>query len=330
MSDHRSRLAKTSRQTSSTFYTRFVLAILLGTIAYCGESYAVSPETPRVVHDYSASFHSAQADISVAPGSGISTLLFLNRPHKPRVTIILPAVEGDIQSLQAAQGGNLVILADLGGGVMDLVILDIATAAIRDEFFCYDPVLSPNGRFIAFTQFFPLHGADAEGTNNFEALYDVTMSPAMNDDAPTLGAFGDARGKLVYPPTHKPMRTRRYNNLITHVFPTAPIWSPDSTKFIILDNIFPADPISFGALRDGNLLPDAAVPPSAAAKLILINAQPGPSRITQYDTGICAPGSSFCGTILKAARFGSTSVTVDVGKTLTISFSSFKRLDAKN
>jgi hypothetical protein len=80
-----------------------------------------------------------------------------------------------------------------------LNLVDVNTGKLLDEFWCFDPSISPSNRFVAYAKVFPLHFVPAV---SYEYLiYDLTVTPEENRTPPNRGRMGDRYdvGWPVYP-----------------------------------------------------------------------------------------------------------------------------------
>ncbi len=104
------------------------------------------------------------------------------------------------------------------------------------------------------------------------------------------------------------------------------IWSPDSRRFILLDNTYPGDDLSQGRRQEGHLLATANVSPSAVADLILVTLGNDGFKIGRAETGVChGPGENRY-VNLHAASFGKDTIEVDIGKKMTLPYAAFAAL----
>lgn len=89
------------------------------------------------------------------------------------------------------------MFGDYGG--TDVFIVDKAKASILDSFLSFDPVMSPDQRWIVYQKTFPLHGVEA--TEEY-LIYDLTKSPAQNRPDGDTTNHEDV-GTTIYPPGMK-------------------------------------------------------------------------------------------------------------------------------
>jgi hypothetical protein len=266
----------------------------------------------RRVPDFSVTYEDATTHLRVIPGPRSSTLLAVTSLHQPERAILLPGYPGDVEYFEKAPGGLFLVVAKAGTASNHIYIVDVKAGRVVDHFLCSSPVISPNHRYIAYIKFFPERGVDEEQSSHFAMLYDV----GRGDERQARNSTSDPNdvGRLLFPPSRLLARTRRGGIPVTHYFPSGFAWSPDSTKLLFLDNVFPGDPISNGALHEGNVRPSPAVPPSPAVQLILVDLTAATPTVSRFKTERCRDSvSEFCQIYLRGVRFGAGSLTVALG-----------------
>jgi hypothetical protein len=285
-----------------------------------GQSPLLPPAPLLKPHDYSASYDDRSTHLHVAPAAHGITLLFIRTGALPERSIELPHYPGDVTGYAKTPGGNIIITAKAGGSSNLVYILDLRVGQIIDSFLCSEATISPDHRYVVYKKFFPEHGVDEVQSSNFAMIYDADASPAANRDANRgrlIDPLGDV-GHLVFPASRTLARSRRDNIPITHTFPSYFFWSPDSKRVLFLDNAYPGDPISAGALHDGNVHASEDVPPSAAIQLVMVELSGAQPKTTRFKIDRCGdPVSSFCYLYLRGVRFGVDGVAVAIGSNVS-------------
>jgi len=301
---------------------------LISRLAYGDE---VQDQTlTRRIPSYSAAYVSSSINVLTAPGRSGSAALIIERPGNPPAALELPREVIEVNTITRSDGDMFIVISDIGGGGRDVAVVDSKHATLIDHFWCYQPSLSPNHRYIAFKRFFPEHGVDDQQSSNFEMLYDVAVDAAQNRASPPAKGDRINHGRLLYPPEYKTVKTIRGAIPITHTFPSPAVWSVDSKKFVLLDSVYPGDAFSSGAYSDGNILLSHKISPSPVALVVLFTLTDATSRsirVGQFRTNLCRPqGTSFCYLNLAGANYTDREVTVDTGRKTTIAFSKFRRI----
>ncbi|GAC1348824.1 MAG: hypothetical protein NVSMB19_00870 [Vulcanimicrobiaceae bacterium] len=103
-----------------------------------------------------------------------------------------------IAAVRHASPRRTVVFGRFADGSDGVVIVDPGTARRIDGFPCFHPVLSPDGRRIAFERYFRLHARIALRYRGLVAVYDLERSPRGNRDS---GADERLAGRVVNPRT---------------------------------------------------------------------------------------------------------------------------------
>ncbi len=114
-----------------------------------------------------------------------------------------------------------------------VVIINLDNSTIGDSFLADKPVISPDGRFIAFVKWFPPHLTLGPDREDHEMLYDMTKSALGN--RPTGVAPNDDInvGLDVYPGNgNKDGDNYHVPEPLVHRVASWPFWSPDSRKLV--------------------------------------------------------------------------------------------------
>lgn len=94
--------------------------------------------------------------------------------------------------------GKLVITGMATGSVYVIGILEVAAGKVVDTFRCYEPSISPNGYYVAFTKFFGPHTALSPDFHNM--VYNVARSPSENRPPGIRRENNVDVGFALYPP----------------------------------------------------------------------------------------------------------------------------------
>lgn len=143
---------------------------------------------------------SAEA-ISTAPdpvtGSMRAIRLMFHGEAK-EILVHLPFHFAQVNSLRQGPAGTLIILGKVTGSVDEVGILDTNASKLIDDFMCYEPAISRDGKYIAFTKFYPPHGI--ESADDHSMLYAVERSPQENRPKGAHLSKDEDVGFEIYPP----------------------------------------------------------------------------------------------------------------------------------
>jgi hypothetical protein len=132
----------------------------------------------------------------------------------------------------------LIVIGEIAHGASQVTIFKVNDGTVRDNFIAFDPVVSPDGRFIAFIEWFLSDSAsfpDDSVPDLHAMLYDVTKSALQNRPAGATPSANDFdAGFNVYPAGNKASGYSAPARL-AHGFPGFAFWSPDSTKLVFDD-----------------------------------------------------------------------------------------------
>lgn len=173
----------------------------------------------------------------------VNDSLMLSIKSKDRHSDVkLPPEVFDVQKVERFQG-RIIVIGDIGDSVSQVIIIDAGTGKAIDRFDAFYPAVSPDGRFIAFTKFYPPHGAT--GTEDHLMLYDMTKSAIANRPIGVPRPVGRGLGSWdnridvglnVYPVNG----SQEGDNVgvpgwLSHQAASLIFWSPDSTKLVFAD-----------------------------------------------------------------------------------------------
>lgn len=113
---------------------------------------------------------------SVALQDGQTGILLQTRDASAQL-VKMPFV-AQINQIVPVKQGRLAVLGMANGSVHTVTLVDVATATVIDNFRAYWPVVSPDGRYIAYVGFFTPHFAEEYPT--CYRVYDTTLTPSEN------------------------------------------------------------------------------------------------------------------------------------------------------
>lgn len=133
------------------------------------------------------------------PVTGSSKLIRLRFSGKAKEVVVhLPFEFAQVNTIEQGSAGKLIIIGMRAGDDYEIGILDTNTSQLIDHFTCFDPSISPNGQYIAFTKSYPLHGIESAADHSM--LYVVARSPKENRPEGTSLSEYENVGFEVYPP----------------------------------------------------------------------------------------------------------------------------------
>jgi hypothetical protein len=115
----------------------------------------------------------------------------------------LPWEFSQIVSISRTPNDEAIVTADLTGMIQAFCIIDLREGKITDNIALYDPIISPDRRFILFNNWYPPH----VGGEEMYRIYDVLKTPRENtcgyreNDPRHEDLDGGYRGFQVYPQT---------------------------------------------------------------------------------------------------------------------------------
>ncbi len=188
--------------------------------------------------------------------------LYLNIKRGNPVTKSYPL---PIDMAQASQvifspSNKVTVIGMYSGDISEVAIFNLTTMTVTDHFLCYSPAPSPNGRYIAFTRFYPPHAEDAEDQY---MVYDSEISSSRN--RPYASAPDDRTdvGLPVFP-LFEHMTPR--NNLMVssteaHFMAASTFfWTDDSRSFLFADHFHQSISLVFVKLVEGDHTSVATIP----------------------------------------------------------------------
>jgi len=185
---------------------------------------------------------SVQATLVIAPEH--HSLRILNRATKRESLFNLPFEMAQVDEIRRGFGGKLIVRGMVNGSGSEIVLVDPRSNKLLDKFLCYLPSPSPDGRYIAFTKFYPLHFAG--NIEDHYMLYDVAKDSKENRPS---GFVGDDKnvGVPVYP---FQIGNKVGDNVelpdgpVHHGVSAGFFWKPDSKQFLFADRLEPQNEFS--------------------------------------------------------------------------------------
>lgn len=110
--------------------------------------------------------------------TGESHSIFHVMTRDRQSTVSLPFQFYQVNAIIKSVPGKLIVVGMQAGAVYEVGIVDIVGSRVVDHFTCYIPAVSPNGRYVAYTKFFPPHGTPSP--DDHAMLYDAGKSPSEN------------------------------------------------------------------------------------------------------------------------------------------------------
>ena len=135
------------------------------------------------------------------PTTGVSHSIEINAQGR-KLTVPLPFQFSQVNAIIQGPAGKLVVVGRGNAYGYEIGIIDTAASRLVDRFACYDPAVSADGQYIAYTKFFAPHGVPAP--EDHAMLYVVARSLLENrplDLRKDIIASDDEDvGFAVYPP----------------------------------------------------------------------------------------------------------------------------------
>ncbi len=148
---------------------------------------------------------------------------------------ILPPELAQIDALQFTRFDKLLVFAHASSAVRGVVVIDLSARRQTDYFWCYDPVLSPDTRFIVYEKFYPAHTVGSPSAEYL--LYDLSNGPERNRPHGISVADIENVGMPVFPlsATNSPADNLMVEPASTHWKASGFAWSMDSNMFTVVD-----------------------------------------------------------------------------------------------
>jgi hypothetical protein len=182
--------------------------------------------------------------ITPTPQQGGGTITIQQANGQLKV-VVLPEIVAQIDSITRGPNDRAIVIDEItGSGLMAFAIIDLMSAKLIDNVAVYDPVRSPNSRFIIYINGFSPHSPFP--TEDHYRLYDLLRTPVDNTcgyraNDPEHKILDELwRGQPVYPlkkneifrPSEDPNAPAGSLHEIVGTF----FWSPDSSKVLFADS----------------------------------------------------------------------------------------------
>jgi hypothetical protein len=154
--------------------------------------------------------------------------------------VALPDDLSQVDQIRRGPGHRAVILGWVSSAVAQVTIFDFKKRIVVDHFWAYQPTLSPNSRWLAFTKYYPPHGA--ENTEDQYRLYDLARTTAANRPSRPDRGTGAADpvtevGAWIYPLRANEIDRENVgvDDGTAHESASDFFWSDDSSKLVFAD-----------------------------------------------------------------------------------------------
>jgi hypothetical protein len=153
----------------------------------------------------------------------------------------LPIEIGHVADFRFAADKVVVVGVMNSSMAMSIVVVDSLGEKILDEFWCYDPVFSPNEAQIAFIKFFPSHFVSSPESQYH--LYDLRLTAHLNRESESRSTNIGAKlskidvGSIIWP-ENKSEATRpnvEVDPKLAHTSRSAFSWSSESRSLAFVD-----------------------------------------------------------------------------------------------
>jgi hypothetical protein len=199
-----------------------------------GEQVHVSQSITETAPPKLPSYHDNQVTVESRLDGDNFVVLSITSDHGQK-DVRLPREIFQIQETRR-YANRLIVAGDIAAAASRVVIINLNNSTISGTFLATDTAISPDGRFIAFTSWFPSHGWNDPtiAPNDRAMLYDMTKSALQNRPAGVKPDNDEDVGFNVYPGGNKDSGYSAPVQLANAVVGRLS-WSPDSTKLVFAD-----------------------------------------------------------------------------------------------
>ena len=212
------------------------------------------------------------------------------------------AVSSWVKNIFPMVDDKAAIIGNIGGGLSEVVIVDVRQQRITDEFWGYSPAPSPDGRYIVFIKAYPPHFIP--DASDYVLLYDVTRGPDGNRPVgvPYLDKLVNA-GAAVYPPGTKTQDNNIIGQMIAINISSGFLWAPDSSRFVFTEeNQIPM--YYYPVTKQYKMYP-----PKTILNLVLVNMATPYAPPSVFTVDKCAPK---CREKLRSVEFGHDGIKANI------------------
>ncbi|HZV86156.1 MAG TPA: hypothetical protein VFF95_01320 [Candidatus Binatus sp.] len=128
---------------------------------------------------------------------GQTLIVNVQKKGAPSKRIPLPSELAQVNQILRASLNRALVIGMVNGDAWEVSVLDLNAYTVTDSFLAYEPVASPDGRYVAFIKFFPTHFA-GEAEHHY-MLYDAKLAASENRPAGTNSSDRVNVGICVYP-----------------------------------------------------------------------------------------------------------------------------------
>jgi hypothetical protein len=195
-------------------------------------------------HQKALSYSDDSLQVTLVVAAEHNSLKVLNPTTKREILVNLPFEMAQVDEIRGGLGGRLVVRGMVNASGSEIVIVDPRSNKLVDKFLCYLPSPSPDGRYIAFIKFYPMHFAG--NTEDHYMLYD--LSKGSKENRPS-GFVGDDKnvGAPIYPlqiGNKVGDNVELSNGFVHHAASAGFFWKPDSTQLVFADRLESENEIS--------------------------------------------------------------------------------------
>lgn len=177
------------------------------------------------------------SDISILPiYSDKQIYLEIVKKGFAAISVALPPELAQLTEVRPAYANRIVAIGLANSTVSVITVIDKREGVVIDSFWGYKPVISPDGRWIAFQEFFPAHFSDV--IESSFRIYDISIGAKENRHGKHLISEKQFVGTVVYPlsSTAAEMKSGNSNRSIDHVLHSTFHWWPNSKQYTFAIN----------------------------------------------------------------------------------------------
>ncbi len=273
----------------------------------------VSP-VGTLVYSYDAKLQDGSVTVSVRPPDlqrGESQTVLQLKDGATISQVEFPEDLGSVSSISRVGISKYLVIETSTAPYSGVFLFDASSRRFVEDFPCYNPTLSPNHRFLAFSRMFPSHFVQRDiQSSDFEMIYDFSKDVDYNHDQRIVGRHtSKPEGHLLYPGSFQELYYDKKRVIpVIHERRGKVIFSDDSKRLVFLESTFPSAWFA-GRETDGNAMITSDIPLRSSLTFVMIDLA-GDRPISRYfDTSLCDTASGDdCGVSLADAAFTNDSV----------------------